>query len=555
MTTIDRDSVVFTILLVSISVALLIIPILWIGTPTLMERIENDFVEEMDYQRGFVSMATKRTGELFCTLLKNVAEKERSKLADEFWQDGILIQTFREEPDFRKFESHDLIERELFKNIESSKSSMLLDEKLPCSAGMEDYFKRNAPEFLVLRGRLTLNDSPEGNDIQNVWQKQNGFYTLMIKMALDPIEADALEGSLVKQHIRWGMDKWITVVVQAERETKTNWARLVVFGVGLLALFSLLLSMVFLFQTVTPLRRLEQVIIQLEIDAEAVRESPTADVVNISKSRSTNFIPDALQESGPREIRRVIKAFISMLGRWNHLIKDRSTMLVKLSHDLRNDLNTLIRLVEKRHELVEQKDAENAQRQIIDQIQKMTKMADEALYYSAGTAAREEARRIELASLLRTVVDLANEVYEEVRFVGPRRLHCYGRVSALHRAFENLVRNACTYGGSAEVCLFSEDDRIVVEIKDRGPGIPEDERKRVFEPFERLDLSRNRETVGTGLGLTIARDVFQYVHQGSIELLDRVGGGLTVRVNLPQERRSESNSVSEVTAGNTERST
>jgi signal transduction histidine kinase len=104
---------------------------------------------------------------------------------------------------------------------------------------------------------------------------------------------------------------------------------------------------------------------------------------------------------------------------------------------------------------------------------------------------------------------------------------------ALKRAFANLVGNAVKYGGSARVALAAPADGLVtVTVEDDGPGVPPDQVERVFEPFYRVEDSRNRETGGTGLGLPIARNIFR-AHGGDVTLANRADGGARVVVTLP----------------------
>ena len=106
------------------------------------------------------------------------------------------------------------------------------------------------------------------------------------------------------------------------------------------------------------------------------------------------------------------------------------------------------------------------------------------------------------------------------------------RPIGLKRAFANLIDNAIAYGRCARVRLAREGDGVVVEIEDDGPGIAPGDAARVFEPFVRLDPSRNHSTGGVGLGLTIARQVV-IAAGGHLALVNRAGGGLTARVELP----------------------
>lgn len=106
------------------------------------------------------------------------------------------------------------------------------------------------------------------------------------------------------------------------------------------------------------------------------------------------------------------------------------------------------------------------------------------------------------------------------------------RPVALKRAFGNLISNATAYGGTARVQLQADAAGVVVTVDDDGPGVPDADLGRVFEPFVRLETSRNRGTGGVGLGLTIARQAIA-AEGGSLVLANRPGGGLRAQVTLP----------------------
>jgi signal transduction histidine kinase len=94
------------------------------------------------------------------------------------------------------------------------------------------------------------------------------------------------------------------------------------------------------------------------------------------------------------------------------------------------------------------------------------------------------------------------------------------------------VENAVKFGGAARARVFREGPTIVVEIDDDGPGVPEEDLERVFDPFYRREPSRSRQTGGAGLGLAVVRSVARG-HGGDVTLFNREGGGLTARVMLP----------------------
>jgi len=107
-----------------------------------------------------------------------------------------------------------------------------------------------------------------------------------------------------------------------------------------------------------------------------------------------------------------------------------------------------------------------------------------------------------------------------------------GKAQALKRCLTNLISNAVNFGMRADV-LVEDNGELVIRVRDAGPGIPAAELEQVFEPFYRLDHSRNRDSGGTGLGLTIARDIAQS-HGGTLVLANLPQGGLEAALRLPR---------------------
>jgi len=113
----------------------------------------------------------------------------------------------------------------------------------------------------------------------------------------------------------------------------------------------------------------------------------------------------------------------------------------------------------------------------------------------------------------------------------PAPISC--RPNEIKRAVRNLVENAVAYGHKADVHIDNTGDGYDVVVEDEGPGIPEGDRQRVFEPFVRLESSRNEDTGGTGLGLTLVKAIVEG-HGGAVKLENRPGGGLRARMHLPR---------------------
>ncbi len=232
-----------------------------------------------------------------------------------------------------------------------------------------------------------------------------------------------------------------------------------------------------------------------------------------------------MPEDGSRELRRAASAFNRMQERLRRFVDDRTMMLAAISHDLRTVL-TRLRL---RAEFIE--DGEQQNKAVAD-IDEMQAMLDETLSFARDDAREEAAATVNLPALLEGLCAGMSDAGQAVTYQGPADLSIQCRATALRRAFRNILDNAVRYGERARVSLSENAGDAVVEITDDGPGIPEDMREKVFQPFFRLETSRSRETGGTGLGLSSARTILRR-HGGDITLHDAPNGGLLVRVTLP----------------------
>ncbi len=233
-----------------------------------------------------------------------------------------------------------------------------------------------------------------------------------------------------------------------------------------------------------------------------------------------------LPEKGSRELRRATRAFNQMQERLRRLIDDRTQMFAAISHDLRTSL-TRLRL---RSEFI---DDEEQKAKALSDLDEMEQMLSETLAFARDDSKTEATTRFDLGQLLQSLGDDLSDMGHKADYEGPLHAIFEGRPVALRRAFANLANNAISYGSEVTIGLNLSDDTFVVEFRDRGPGIPADQREKVFTPFFRLETSRNRETGGTGLGMSVARNIARQ-HGGDIELLNREGGGLIVRMMLPK---------------------
>jgi two-component system, OmpR family, sensor kinase len=235
--------------------------------------------------------------------------------------------------------------------------------------------------------------------------------------------------------------------------------------------------------------------------------------------------PAPLAVQGPREVRELAAAFNEMEQRVKRLVDDRTLTLAAISHDLKSPL-ARARL------RAENIGDPELRRQFEADFGEMLSMIDSALDFLKGERAAEPVREIDLSAILQSICDELTDSGCKASLAVEGRTVLRGRRLALKRAFFNLASNAVKYGGEASLSASGGPKAIRVTIADSGPGVPPDQREAVFRPFFRLEGSRNRETGGVGLGLTVARTVIRS-HGGEVEMRDRPGGGLEVHVIIP----------------------
>lgn len=233
-----------------------------------------------------------------------------------------------------------------------------------------------------------------------------------------------------------------------------------------------------------------------------------------------------LPEAGTTETRHAARAFNAMQARLRRLIESRTRLLAAISHDLRTPL-TLLRL---RAENVE--DTGERER-MLSTIAEMDAMVGVALEFARDEAKTERARATDVTALIQSIVDDMGDagLPVEMEHSEPVVLQC--RPMALKRALTNLIENAVKYGKAAHVAIETTPASVTIMVDDEGPGIPETELTRVFEPFYRVEGSRSRESGGVGLGLAIALSAVE-AHGGRLTLRNRPEGGLSAMIWLPR---------------------
>lgn len=230
---------------------------------------------------------------------------------------------------------------------------------------------------------------------------------------------------------------------------------------------------------------------------------------------------------GAIEIRQAGQAFNGMRQRILRFMNQRTEMLAAVSHDLRTPLTRMkLELA-----MLERKD-DPALAELRSDVAEMERLVESYLQFARGEG-REQPEPVAIAPLLAEIAERAGRAGAVVEVNAPDGLVLPLRALAIRRCLGNLVDNAARYGRHIRIAATAQPQHVTVTIEDDGPGIPAGRREDVFQPFVRLDASRNPQTGGVGLGLTIARDVV-LSHGGEIELGDSPLGGLQVTLRLPR---------------------
>lgn len=305
-----------------------------------------------------------------------------------------------------------------------------------------------------------------------------------------------MSGFLVAAEMADG--RWLVMRQQSNAET-LDWIMRAALGIGATLVILLLLALLFARRLAAPIQRF----------AEAARR------VGVDEGEAP------VKEEGPRELRTAARAVNAMQGRLRSLVAERTEMLAAVAHDLRTPLMRL-RLA-----------AENADPALRDKLAKETgeidAMVSSFIAFARDDPTREARVKLDLAALLQSAVDDRSEAGQAVTYEGPDRLVVTGQAVGLKRLVENLIDNALKYGGVARVSMRQDGGAARIDVTDDGPGIPREEREKVFRPFVRGEGATG---AGAGLGLAAAREIAR-AHGGDVEIRDGQPRGALVRVTLP----------------------
>ena len=341
-------------------------------------------------------------------------------------------------------------------------------------------------------------DRPVLNLVSELVRQQLGEQTRFAS------ERDGKSGLWLSFHID-DDEYWVRVPRERiERQIALRW-----LGWGALALALSLLAAYFLVSRVNrPLRAL----------------ASAASVIGKGK------MPEPLPESGPEEIRTLSHAFNQMSGDLARLDADRALILAGVSHDLRTPLSRLRLGLEMSGADAQLRDGMTAD------IEEMDRIINQFLDF-ARTDGGEALQHADLAAVAAEVAEHYRRHGRSVATELPNVPELPLQAMAMRRVLLNLIDNALRYGGKeVSVAVRAENGAAVLDVADRGPGIPAAEVERLKQPFTRLEVARS-DKGGAGLGLAIVERVVR-AHRGSFELLAREGGGLIARIRLPLDAKA-----------------
>jgi len=237
----------------------------------------------------------------------------------------------------------------------------------------------------------------------------------------------------------------------------------------------------------------------------------------------TGLSIDSFKPEGAIEVRKVGLAFLEMKQRIENQIKQRTEMLAGVSHDLRTPI-TRIKL-----QLAIMKQSEAIQ-EINHDIQDMENIINDYLDFAKGEDYYHTSK-VDLDTLLREMITKYKHSDIKISVISNKQISFDVRVNAFKRAIQNLIDNASRFANTVEINLYQKEGFIIIDIDDDGPGIAKQELKKVFQPFYRIEHSRNQATGGIGLGLSISQDIILR-HGGNIVLAKSKLGGLKASIIL-----------------------
>jgi len=317
-----------------------------------------------------------------------------------------------------------------------------------------------------------------------------------------PLKTESAPHQIIRIAVQLRDSQWLSID-SSMPEAPPFWSRQAVFSISLMGILIIMLTIWVVRRLTTPLR----------------------DFAMAAERLGKNVHSPSLPVSGVVELQQAAQAFNKMQGRLQRFIDNRTRMLAAISHDLRTPI-TLLRL---RSEVIEDEEERNKSMTTLDE---MEAMIASTLQLASEDAKTEPNKTVDIAALLESIcLDLDDRGLVVERKL-PDRLLYKCRSTSLKRAFSNVIENAIKYAGNPRLQMTQQGSAIEVLIEDDGPGIPATKLQEVFSPFYRLEPSRNQQTGGAGLGLSITQTII-HAHGGEITLANLQPNGLQVKIILP----------------------
>lgn len=255
--------------------------------------------------------------------------------------------------------------------------------------------------------------------------------------------------------------------------------------------------------------------------------NPLRELARAARVIGNGQTPQRQKENGPYELAIVAHAFNQMAGDLARTDADRALILAGVSHDLRTPLARLRLGIELSCPPDDETEA------MVADIEEMNRIIGQFLDFGRGTP-QEPIEAVDIAELARNLVEPYQRRGTPLTLDAPAPVMAAIYTLPIRRALANLIDNALRYAGNEktlDVSVYQNDDEVMLEVADRGPGIPPQDVERLRRPFTRLESARSN-TKGAGLGLAIVEQVVK-AHEGRLDLLPREGGGLRAVIALP----------------------
>ncbi|MHA3793016.1 ATP-binding protein [Sphingomonas sp. YL-JM2C] len=295
--------------------------------------------------------------------------------------------------------------------------------------------------------------------------------------------------------------RW-SVVQPAPEPFPNSWQRRVLLW--FLMAFAIVAPLGWLFA-----RRMSKPLVAFAEAAEQLGRDPTAPVLDLD---------------GPAEVGRAAHAFNLMQSRLKSFVGDRTAMIGAISHDLRTPLTRL-------RFRIEEVEDETIRDGMIGEVEEMEEMINSVLAFIRDASSPGVRERIDLRTIVEDVAEDAAVVGNEIRIEPMVSAPVDVDVMGMRRLFANLFENAAKYGERAKVCLSISDGEAIAEVLDEGPGIPDEDLERAFEPFYRSSNAHASDKRGSGLGLAVCRSIAR-AHGGDVRLR-RLQAGFAAEVRIP----------------------